>query len=165
MSGALVLAIVGGLLMAAVGFLLFGWSRQRVDMPARPPQVEKTSRHGRELIIERWIFLALELSRADGAIHETEIGAIERSLCDPVIGMSPSEAADTVHKALRATIREASIVIAADEIAREADAEHRDFVLRSLGEIAAADGATNRDEKVFLQRVAQALGQAWPTTS
>ena len=160
MSGGLILAVIGGLAVAAVGAWLLRRSREPLALPERPARVEQTSAHGKQLIIERWIFLALELCRVDGAIDETEIVALEHALQDPTIGLAPEEAAQTVHNALRATIREASIVIAADEIAREADDAHRDWVVRALESVAAADGRVNRDEKVFLQRVKQALGVA-----
>jgi uncharacterized membrane protein YebE (DUF533 family) len=159
MNLTLQIVIAGGALAVGLGLWLMHRSNaETIGSVERFARVEKTDARGRELIIERWMYLALELCRVDGAIDETEIAAIERSLHDPVIGMDPKPAAQAVHNALRATIGEASLTIALDEISQYADEEYRDFVVRTLEAIASADGTVNLDERLFLDRVRQRLG-------
>ena len=151
--------VVGGLAVAAFGlWLMRNAESQNVKPLVRPVVVDKTDARGRDLVIDRWIFLALELCRVDGAIDESEIAAIERNLGDSVIGLDPDAAAAAVHRALRATIREANMAIALGEIAVHADREHRAFVVRTLKDIASADGKISRDEQLFLDQVQQELG-------
>ena len=145
---------------AGVGFFLMRSSGGAKEPLTRPAQVEQTDNHGRQRIIDRWIYLALELARVDGAIGEAEIAAIEGALARGVVGMPADEAQRQVHNALRATIRQAQIGAALDEIVRHADGEYRKWVMDELDAVAAADEAVNRDEEVFLDRVRRELGLA-----
>ena len=99
-----VILVGSGLLAALVGTALVRRSKRRARrVRARPEPRDVMTRSGREIVVERWLFLALELCRVDGAIEEREIGAIENALTDPVIGKDRQAAERTVHGALRAT--------------------------------------------------------------
>lgn len=154
----LVVVIVLGLAAATAGYRLMrssGGGKARLE---RPPIVEHTDAHGRLRIIDRWVYLALELCRVDGAIDETEIAAVEKSLTDAVIGLHPEEATKLVDQALRATIRQSQVGSAIEEIGKHADAVHRAWVVEGLQAVALADSQLNREEELFLTRVRQELG-------
>lgn len=151
----LALVVVVGVLLAGVGYWLVQSSGAGAD--ERPPIVAQTDAHGRSRIIDRYVYLALELCRIDGAIDETEIAAIEAGLTEGLVGMPREDASRMVHQALRATIRQAQVATALEEVAKHADREHRDWVLAKLTAIADADGTVNPEEKRFLDRVRAAL--------
>lgn len=154
----LMIVVAIGIGAAGLGVLLMRSAGGTKEPLVRPPEVEQTDPHGRQRIIDRWVYLALELSRVDGAIGETEIAAIEKALVEGAASVPQEEAQRIVHQALRATIRQAQIGAALDEIGKHADATYRRWVMDELLAVAAADGEINRDEELFLDRVRSELG-------
>lgn len=155
----LVLMVLLGGVVAAAGVWIMRSTRGTAPEPlARPQPIAHTDAHGQARIVERYVYLALELARVDGAIVDTEIAAIETSMGEPPVEVVREDAARRVHNALRATIRQPQVGAALQEIARHADTPHRQWVLRALEAVARADGTINREEDLFLDRVRQELG-------
>ncbi|NCG21666.1 MAG: hypothetical protein GWP91_21840 [Rhodobacterales bacterium] len=152
--------LLSGLSLAAFGLYLRQQNRTGQPPEIRPARVSRTDPHGQHRIIERTVFLALELARVDGSIAEEEILAIEEGLSGGVVSMAPDEAERMVHNVLRTTIRQAQLPEVLAEIAHHADTEHRDWVVRLLDSVAASDGRVNPDESAFMSHVYAELGHA-----
>lgn len=102
-----------------------------------------------------WLEVAIELCRADGAISETEIEAIERALTQR--GLSGDAAKRAVSDALLRPIGASKLPSKLAEIAKLAPPDQRAACLAALGEVAASDGEISRDERALLDRARAVL--------
>lgn len=157
-----VLSIVVGIAVVVAGGALMMRSREVVEPEPPPPElpepVVQTDEAGRKRIVERAVYLALELARVDGAIADTEMQAIEDHLARNIVDMDSRQAEMVVRQILRATIRQTEASFAVQEILELADDEHRKFVVELLAFVAAADGTVNDAERAFAEPIAHKLG-------
>ncbi len=155
----LVLSILVGIAVIVAGGALMVQSRSTPpSKPAIPAAQAETDAEGRKRIVERAVYLALELARVDGAIAEAEMSAIEDHLAKNIVDMDRGEAEAIVHQVLRATIRQTEASFAIREILELADDPHRKFVVEMLRSVALADGDINEAERHFAVPIAEKLG-------
>jgi len=147
--GVLALALVLG------GWVWFG---HRGSEPPVPMDLPTPSEADRERIVDLCVYLALELSRVDGAIVDSEIKAIEDQLMRGLDDRTREEAEEIVRRVLKRTISVDQDSGAVDEISRLADLAHRRFLVEMLTAVAMADGEVNVDERTFAEPIASRLG-------
>ena len=158
-----VVSIVVGIAVVVAGGALMVRSRAAIDSSAVaesdiPDGPDETDALGRKKIVERAVYLALELARVDGAITDTEMKAIEDHLSENIVDVDAAAAELIVNRILRSTIRAGEWNDAVNEILIFADTPHRKFVVELLERVAFADGGVNESERSYATPIAERLG-------
>jgi uncharacterized tellurite resistance protein B-like protein len=148
----------GLLAMGLLAVLGVFWTSRRSSDADVPRDRPTPSADERDRIIDLSVYLALELSRVDGAIVDSEIKAIEDQLMAGLGDRTRAEAEEIVRRVLKRTISLAQDSGAVDEISRLADLAHRTFLVEMLAAVASADGDVNDDERTFAEPIASRLG-------
>jgi tellurite resistance protein len=104
----------------------------------------------------RLLYLAVTLAAADGVIEEEELA----SFYQLVSAQSVKEGDLLLLRATEASLRrDANVAIRSlPQMAKLIPAESREFVLRAMAHIAAADGEVSLDELKVLRRIARSFG-------
>lgn len=145
--------------LTAAGAVLLS-RRRRPSRPAVPVIVVgpiTTDPGTRAQILERAVFLSLELARVDGAVGAEELATIEQFL-KTHLGPNSEKPSEIVSRVLRGTVYDEALAANVNEIRRLADDPHRELVLKMLHEVAVSDGPLVEAETAFLARARSRLG-------
>ena len=106
--------------------------------------------------LSRLLYLAVTLAAADGAVEAEELA----SFYQLVSAQSVKESDLLLLRATEASLRrDANVALRSlPQMAKLIPAESREFVLRTMAHIAAADGEVSLDELKVLRRIARSLG-------
>ena len=108
-------------------------------------------------VLDQAVVLALEMSRCDGAIHETELAAIQQRLQEMVAGLDDQAADQLVNRVLKATMKEGRISNVVGRLASTSEHD-RQAIMAMLTHVAEADGELQPEERTFLEEVGARLG-------